>query len=414
MGATVVPLPRTRRQQSRLDAILEGASTLFNEEGIGAVSLMDVARRVDVSRATLYHHVNDREDLVFRCYQRSCETTVELLEAAAEIDDPLAGILHYLRESLANPGASAVVTDLGWMSADGRSIIAKAVARNHLARIELIERGIEAGRIRPCDARIVSHGLASLIAHFQMAARWVDISAGPLDVDAVVDCVRIGAVVDRSRPFAYREDVDRFSRLRAAGFGPGGMAEMRIEQILMAASRLFNARGVEGVSIDEIASELGATRGVVYHYFSDKEDLVRRCADRAHALFEAFIDHADRTGRDSVEKLSIVGHLNSQALAGTLQPLVMWIGLDAFAAEGRRQHRERLRQLLARAVAFVEGGIAAGERHPFDPRTLVVVGAGAFSWIPRWHPAVPDATPHAIADELTALVNHGLASDRAR
>lgn len=402
--------PRRSRRQSKVDAILDGATALFNEDGIGAVSLSDVAERVGIGRATLYHYVVDREDLVFQCFQRSCELDTERLASAAECGDAVDAIFHYFRESIAGSVPYAVVTDLGYMSADGRSIIGKAIRRNHLALIDLISTGIAQGHIRPCNERIVAHALASMISHVQMAHRWVDLSASSLDIDALVESLRTGAVADRGRQFTCTIDVERFSRLKAASFEPGSMGEMRVEQILMMASRMFNARGVEAVSLDEIAAELGATRGAVYHYFSDKEDLVRRCADRAHDLYEAFIDEAERSGRDSFEKLSIVGHLNSQAQAGTLQPLASWIGLDAFSPGQRQRHRQRLRSLLRRTMDFAEEGIAAGDRLDFDARTLAVARAGAFSWIPRWEPPINDLTPFRIADELTELFNHGIAA----
>lgn len=402
--------PRRTKRQSKLDAILGGAAALFNEDGIGAVSLADVAERVGIGRATLYHYVVDREDLVFQCFQRSCELDTERLTIASEQTDMVEAVLQYFRESVSSTNPTAVVTDLGYMSADGRSIIGKAIRRNHQALIELISKGIAQGKIRPCDERVVAHALASMICHVQMAHRWVDLSASSLDIDALVESLRIGAVADRDRRYRCNIDVERFNRLKAASFEPGSMGEMRIEQILMMASRMFNARGVEAVSLDEIASELGATRGAVYHYFSDKEELVRRCADRAHDLYEAFIDEAERSGRDSFERLSIVGHLNSQAQAGTLQPLASWIGLDAFSPGQRQRHRQRLRSLLRRTVGFAEEGIAAGDRLPFDARTLSVARAGAFSWIPRWEPPIDDLTPFRIADELTELFNHGIAA----
>ena len=414
VSASDAPVPQRRiRRRSKLDAILEGATALFNEQGVGAVSLADVAERVGVGRATLYHYVSDREDLIFQCYRRSCEAETERLAVAAEHDDPLDGLLNYFREGLSNASSAAVITDLGFMSSDSRSVIAKAVRRNHAALCGLISSGIERQRIRPCDERIVAHALTAMMSHFRVAERWVDLSSTELDVDALVESTRIGAVVDRTRVFQCNIDAERFNRLKAATFGPGGMTEMRVEQILTVASRMFNARGVEAVSLDEIATELGATRGAVYHYFSDKEDLIRRCAERAHELYAAFMEAGENNGSDSFEKLSIVSHLNSQAHAGFLQPLTYSIGLDTLSPGQRQRHRQRLQARLRESVALAEEGIAAGDRQPFDPRTLAVARAGAFSWFLRWEPSIEDVTPFRVADELVAFFNQGLAPFKA-
>jgi AcrR family transcriptional regulator len=45
------------------------------------------------------------------------------------------------------------------------------------------------------------------------------------------------------------------------------------ERIVASARRLFNRRGLEGVSIDEIMAGAGLTRGGFYSYFDSKEEL---------------------------------------------------------------------------------------------------------------------------------------------
>ena len=49
----------------------------------------------------------------------------------------------------------------------------------------------------------------------------------------------------------------------------------KVEAILDASWRLFLARGVEAVTVDEIAAEAGVSKGTIYSYFADK-----------HALFQ--------------------------------------------------------------------------------------------------------------------------------
>ena len=80
-----------------------------------------------------------------------------------------------------------------------------------------------------------------------------------------------------------------------------------------AASRLFNQRGIEGASLDDIGAEVGATKGAIYHYFDDKADLVARCYRRAFELYDLIIDTAVDQGRDGLDKALITLHLNVQA-----------------------------------------------------------------------------------------------------
>lgn len=49
---------------------------------------------------------------------------------------------------------------------------------------------------------------------------------------------------------------------------------MTKENIILAALRLFLQRGYKSVSLIDVASEAGITKGGIYHYFSSKEDLL--------------------------------------------------------------------------------------------------------------------------------------------
>ncbi len=45
------------------------------------------------------------------------------------------------------------------------------------------------------------------------------------------------------------------------------------DTILDASARCFMEHGFKATSIDDIARRLGATKGMVYHYFDSKSDL---------------------------------------------------------------------------------------------------------------------------------------------
>ena len=54
------------------------------------------------------------------------------------------------------------------------------------------------------------------------------------------------------------------------------------QRILHAAVEVFGERGYRGASVDDVALAAGVTKGAVYYYFTDKNDLAR---DLQHALW---------------------------------------------------------------------------------------------------------------------------------
>src|SRR4249919_1716115 len=55
----------------------------------------------------------------------------------------------------------------------------------------------------------------------------------------------------------------------------------RMEQTLTVAHSLFAARGYAAVTMDEIATEVGVTKPLLYNYFGNKERLYIACMKRA-------------------------------------------------------------------------------------------------------------------------------------
>jgi AcrR family transcriptional regulator len=54
----------------------------------------------------------------------------------------------------------------------------------------------------------------------------------------------------------------------------------RPRELLEAALRVFAARGYRNTRIEEVAAEAGVTKGAVYHYFANKEELLLRALEQ--------------------------------------------------------------------------------------------------------------------------------------
>ncbi len=66
-------------------------------------------------------------------------------------------------------------------------------------------------------------------------------------------------------------------------------------ELLDAALRVFAARGYRNASIEEVAAAAGVTKGAVYHYFTNKEDLLSSALEhhqlRAFGRLEAALEN---------------------------------------------------------------------------------------------------------------------------
>lgn len=407
-GATAPALRRATQRESLLDE----AAAQFNLRGISGTSVNDVARRIGLTRAALYYYVDDREDLVFQSYMRACELTADdLRKADDEGRDAIAKVAAYVRRTLSpDRPPSAVITELAYLSQPMRAVVEKADRRNVAHLEQLLTDGVAKGGIRDCDTRIAAQTIMGVLNWVRVSPTWLGNEPGfaARTADALVDAFERGIAARADAAVPVTIDVATFAESPRNFFDRESAAALKSEQLLATASRMFNQRGFDGVSLDDIAAALGATKGALYYYFTDKRDLILRCYERACALDEKFADVSEQSGASGLERAMIGLHLNVQAQIGGPWPLVPLIGVESIAPRSRKDLVRRMEKLWQRFTAFGHEGIRDGSIRNYDVEAVALAGAGVFGWIPKWLRDDEAGRKWEIADEMVRFFLHGL------
>ena len=178
--------------------------------------------------------------------------------------------------------------------------------------------------------------------------------------------------------------------------------------ILESAVKAFASRGFYGTSMDDIAEELHLTRGSLYYYFRDKEEILALC----HlAALDAVLEAAERVRAaglppDETLRLLVVEHVRIQVdkFHGTALALefdALEPRARAAVVAARDRYEGALREILA-------DGIAAGLFRPVDPKLAAFAIFGAINRIGRWYRATGPATPDEIGAQFAAVFLEGL------
>src|ERR1017187_8839838 len=69
-------------------AIYEAALDAFAENGYAGASLRDIARRVGIEVASLYNHIDSKEELLFRIIETTSNEVLDELRQAIEAAPP--------------------------------------------------------------------------------------------------------------------------------------------------------------------------------------------------------------------------------------------------------------------------------------------------------------------------------------
>ena len=187
-----------------------------------------------------------------------------------------------------------------------------------------------------------------------------------------------------------------------------GSATSRRAEILRSAVSAFRRRGYHGASVDEIASTLGMTKGNLYYYFKNKEEILFFCHDWSLDILLDRLAEVEEEGGPPERKLRrlivafvhmIIDELHGTALTLDLQALSP-VHLKRVIAK-----RDRFDRGLRK---IIEDGIASGAFAPGDPKLLTFAVLGAANWITRWYDPKGQATSDEIGNAFADFLMRGM------
>ena len=204
---------------------------------------------------------------------------------------------------------------------------------------------------------------------------------------------------------------------------PGDAAD----RLAAAAARLFAAHGYAAISIDRIAREVGATKGLYYHHFTAKADIL---ADIVVTAREAMLAGAEATlatlDTDSPADRRLEALARGELAAAFAAPDACRVAADADAilagarmSEAHAAKRDRAfaaREALERLYHDAyRAGVRAGRLEPLPPRFAVWLIRLPIQAAVDWRAGVEGARTPAdrIAEAVARFAARGLTDPAA-
>ncbi len=190
------------------------------------------------------------------------------------------------------------------------------------------------------------------------------------------------------------------------------VTEFRTREILAAARRLMQSRGVEAVTMEEIAAAAGVAKGTVYLYFQGKEDLIQDLMSQVGENLIQDLETLLAKPGSTAEKLNILvtGLLKFVAEERFLFPFYVRDVIRGGVSE-RQGLGSRPREVEAGFMALLERffaeGIQAREFIPADPRLLSYLLRGLVRAVGYYQMSQKDGVGDALP-VVKALLSSGL------
>ncbi|GAA1674450.1 TetR/AcrR family transcriptional regulator [Fodinicola feengrottensis] len=180
------------------------------------------------------------------------------------------------------------------------------------------------------------------------------------------------------------------------------------ESLLRVAVRVFNERGYDGTSMEDLSRKLGITKSAIYHHVSSKEELLRLALDRAlDGLFAAAADIEGSNG-PSIERLERLVRASVAVLVDQL-PFVTLLLRVRGNTKVERAALARRREFDHLVTDLVKQAAAEGDVRPdIDPSVTARLLFGLVNSLIEWYRPRGGLTAEHLAENLCAVAFDGL------
>ncbi|WP_077212079.1 TetR/AcrR family transcriptional regulator [Bacillus dakarensis] len=158
------------------------------------------------------------------------------------------------------------------------------------------------------------------------------------------------------------------------------------EQILISAIKIVNQKGFQNTTMEEVAAELLMTKGSLYYYFKNKEDLLFQChklvLSRAIEELQAHIDE-ETTYENRLRKM-IKTHID-YAIEEKETFNIIIKPSETFSGTKLEPILEIRRTYAGYFYRVIKDGISAKEFKNDEPKIVSMFLLGSMNWLQQWY-----------------------------
>lgn len=197
---------------------------------------------------------------------------------------------------------------------------------------------------------------------------------------------------------------------RRSGIAAGGAVRRPpydAASLLDVAVKVFNERGYDGTSMEDLARAAGISKSSFYHHVEGKEALLAAACDRALAALSAIHDEPESNEGRAIDRFEHVLRRTVEALIAELPYVTLLLRVRGNTATEKRA-LERRREFDRFTAGLVTHAIADGDlRSDIDPLLATRLAFGLVNSLTEWY-RPGRASASAVTDATVQLVLGGL------
>jgi AcrR family transcriptional regulator len=171
---------------------------------------------------------------------------------------------------------------------------------------------------------------------------------------------------------------------------------------------VFNERGYDGTSMEDLSARLGIGKSSIYHHVESKEELLRLALDEALTGLERAADDIQKSNGPAVERLELLLRRSIAVLIDRLPYVTLLLRVRG-NSEVERQALTRRRRIDRLMTALVKEAVGDGTLRPdLDPAIVARLLFGTVNSLTEWLKPTSKHSAPELANVVCGVVFDGL------
>ena len=181
-----------------------------------------------------------------------------------------------------------------------------------------------------------------------------------------------------------------------------------LESVLRGAVKVFNERGYDGTSMEDLSRELGITKSAIYHHVASKEELLRLAVNRALDGLFAVLADVSALDAPAMTRLEELARRSALLLVAEL-PFVTLLLRVRGNTKAERAALVRRREFDNAVASLVKQARDEGDlRADVDPALIARLLYGMINSVTEWYRPRGGDRPAELAEIIVAVAFDGL------
>jgi AcrR family transcriptional regulator len=189
------------------------------------------------------------------------------------------------------------------------------------------------------------------------------------------------------------------------------------QEILRTAARLFQQRGYDATSMNDVAAALKLSKGGLYHHFQSKDEILYEIMNHAMEITQDRVLNPVRGIADPEERLRALIRLHIEVVLSPRDREITVMlhenhplppALRKRINARKKEYIHFLENLMAEVQEKVQSKAQHQTKGKVSPRAAAFALLGMINWIYQWHKPEGDLQTENLIPQFTGLIFGGI------